>query len=524
MKFFKLIIKKKLIVCITFFLLIGSSCQLEEDVYSIFTPETFYANDAQVLSSLSGVYRNFAVIPTLGVEYRVLELCTDQVVVYGKIQGWWADSRYEQLTEHKWGADHTYISGFWDTLFRTVGQTNALIASLDASGLENVAGAKAELRVLRAYAYFYLMDLFGNVPIFTLPKVDPNNLPAQNTRAQVFDFVVKELTEAVVDLPSQANAGSKYYGRLTKEAAYSLLAMVYLNSEVYTGTAQLDKVITNTDLVINSGAFSLLPNYFDNFVYNNEGNKELIWGAVYTPNLTGGIGQAIVQKGMPAIGGGLFGLPYTPQAGFGTRPSIAALYEKQDIRRNMFILAGELKDPRNGETVMVEKIVPDGNSTLYKPGVSVSGPVPYMIINATGIRSQATNVGPLWLKWGIDPNTNGGSAGNDIAFFRLADIILMKAEALARKGNLTAALPLVNQIRARSKATPLTAVTLNDIFEERGRELAFEMKRRNDLIRFGKFGDPWEFKGASESFRTLFPIPKLAIDANSKLHQNPGYN
>lgn len=524
MKFLKLILNKKLIVCTSFLLLMFSRCQIEEDVYSIFTPESFYANDAQVLSSLSGAYRNFAVIPTLGVEYRVLELCTDQVVVYGKIQGWWSDSRYEQLIEHKWGSDHTYISDFWDTLFRTVGQVNALIASLEASGLDNIVGAKAELRVLRAYAYFYLMDLFGNVPIFTLPKVDPNNLPDQNTRVEVFDFVIKELNEAVVDLPSQTTVGNKYYGRLTKEAAYSLLAMVYLNSEVYTGTPQWDKVITNADLVINSGAFSLLPNYFDNFVYNNEGNKEFIWGAVYTPNLIGGIGHAIVQKGMPGIGGGLFGLPYTPQNGFGTRPSVAAIYEAQDVRRKMFMLPGELKDPRNGETVMVEKIVPDGNSYLYKAGISTNGPVPYVIINATGIRNQPMNAGVLWLKWGFDPNTNGGSAGNDIAFFRLADVILMKAEALARQGHFSDALPLVNEIRERSGATTLTSVTLNDIFEERGRELAFEMKRRNDLIRFVKFNGAWEFKEASESFRTLFPIPKVAIDANNKLHQNPGYN
>ena len=524
MKFFKLRINKKLIVGVSFLLFMFSNCTLEEDVYSIYTPDNFYANDAQVLSSLSGAYRNFASIPTFGVPYRLLECCTDQVVVHGKIQGWWANSDFEQLAEHKWDNSHGYVLGMWNTLFTTVGQANALIASLDASGLENVVGAKAELRVLRAYAYFYLMDLYGNVPIFTLSKVDPNNLPDQNTRAEVFEFITTELNEAVVNLPSQNDVGSDYYGRLTKEAVYSLLAMVYLNGEVYVGTAYYDQVITNADLVINSGAFELLPNYMDNFVYNNEENKELIWGGVYTPDVTGGIGHPIVQKVMPGIGGGLFGLPYTPQNGFGTRPSVAALYESTDDRFQMFMMPGELKDPRNGETVMVEAIVPDGNSQLYDPATSTTGPVPYVIINATGIRNQPMNAGIKWLKWGLDPNTNGGNAGNDIAFFRLADVILMKAEALARKGSFAAALPLVNQVRERSHATLLSSVTLNDIFEERGRELAFEMKRRNDLIRFGKFNDAWEFKdAATDDHWNLFPIPKTAIDSNSKLQQNPGY-
>jgi len=525
MKFLKSI-NKKLIVGLSFLLLFLSSCDnlLEEDVYSIYTPDNFYANDAQVLSSLSGAYRNFAAIPTFGAEYRVLEVCTDQVIVHGKIQGWWADDRFDQLAQHTWDASHGYVSSFWTTLFRTVGQTNALIASLDASGLDNVAGAKAELRGLRAYAYFYLMDLFGDVPIFTEPKVDPNDLPTKNTRAEVFDFVITELNAAVADLPSQNDVGSEYYGRLTKEAVYSLRAMIYLNAEVYIEEEHYDDVITNANLVIDSRAFRLLDNYFDNFVYNNEENEEMIWAGVYTPDITGGIGHPIVQKVLPGIGGGLFGLPYTPQNGFGTRPSVPALYEEGDDRLGLFLMPGVLKDPRNGDTVMVEEIVPDNNSYLYVEGESTKGPVPYEIINATGLRNQPMNAGIKWIKWGLDPNTNGGNAGNDIAWFRYADVLLMKAEALARKDDFSGALPLVNQVRERSHASTLDAVTLDDIFEERGRELVFEMKRRNDLIRFGKFGDAWEFKDASADPKwNLFPIPQAAINANPNLEQNPLY-
>lgn len=516
----KSIINTKAAAIATALLLGFSGCKVDEDVYSLYTPETFYSNETQVLSSLSGVYRNFAGLTGMGVEYRIMELSADQVVVHGKIQGWWDDANIHALAEHTWNANHPYLNGAWNTFFATVGQANALIASLDAAGLQNIKGPKAELRTLRAYAYFYLMDLFGNVPIFTLPKVDPKNLPAQNTRAEVFNFVVKELTEAAADLPSETVVGNEYYGRFTKEAAYALLATVYLNAQVYTGTPQNDKVIEYADLVINSGAYDLLPNYFDNFKPDNAANKEMIFSAVYTPEIAGGLGHPLVQKVLPGISGGLFGLPYTPQAGFATREAIYNAYENQDARKTMFLAYGPMKDPRNGEVVMVERIVPDNNSVLYRPGISTEGPVPFEIIPVTGLRGQPMNAGIKWIKWGLDPKTNGGNAGNDIAFIRYADVLLMKAEALARKGSFNLALPIVNRIRKRSNATEWTSLTLDNILEERGRELAFEMTRRRDLIRFGKFTQPWEFKAASDASRNLYPIPQAALNANPKLKPN----
>ena len=515
--------RSTLIGGLAFLLLIISGCSLEEEPYSIYTPDSFYANEKQVLSAMSGVYRSFSGIARMGAQYRVMELSGDQVVVHGKIQGWWQNSSFEGIMLHSWDENHNYLRGTYNYFFKIVGQTNALIVSLEESGLDTVDGPIAELKGLRAYAYFYLMDLYGNVPVFTLPKVDPLNLPEQNTRAEVFDFVVSELIAAAEALPAKAETPANYYGRLTKEGAYAVLATAYLNAEIFTGTAQNDKAIEYADKIISSGSYSLLPDYFDNFSADNENNNEYIFGAVYTPELAGGLGHPLVQKVLPGIQGGLFGLPYTPQNGFATRPSVYNIYEGDDIRKGMFLPFGELKDPRNGETIMVERIVPDHNSNLYVPGKSTEGPVPYEIIPATGIRLQPMNAGIKWIKWGLDPNTQGGNAGNDIAYTRYADILLIKAEALARRGDLGLALPLINEIRNRSNAEPLTSVTLEDVFLERSRELAFEMHRRRDLIRFGKFTDAWEFKEASESFRNLFPIPRTAIDANSKLQQNPGY-
>jgi hypothetical protein len=524
MKNINIKLRSTLIGGLTFLLLIISGCSLDEDTYSIYTPETFYSNEKEILASMSGIYRNFATISSMGGVYRTLELAADQTVVHAKIQGWWFNANFDQLMRHNWDANHSYIRGSYNFYFGIVGQTNALIASLENSGLDNLTGPISELRALRAYAYFYLMDLFGNVPVFTLPKVDPLNLPDQNTRAEVFAFVESELLEAAAGLPEKKDTESNYYGRLTKEAAYALLATIYINAEVYTGTAQNDKAIEYVDKIIELGSYSLLPDYFANFAPDNEHNNEFIFGAIYTPEIAGGLGHPLVQKVLPGISGGLFGLPYTPQNGFGTRPSVYNLYEDGDVRKNMFITYGELKDPRTGETIMVEKIIPDHNSTLYKPGVSVEGPVPYVIIPATDVQDQPMNAGMKWIKWGIDPNTQGGLAGNDIAYIRYADVLLIKAEAMARKNNFAGALPIINEIRERSNAEPLTSVTLADVFDERSRELVFEMHRRRDLIRFDKFNDVWEFKEASEPFRKLFSIPTTAYDANTKLVQNPGYN
>lgn len=525
-------IEKQLAIYATAFLLVFSACDIVEQPDSVFTPDTFYSNESAVLASLSGVYREYAGRQRY-TNYRLQHMCTDQGIIHAKIQGWWDLPVWHQSHLHTWDATNFEINGVWNGLFQIVGQTNALIASLNNSEVGNLEGPIAEMQAMRAFAYFHLLDMYGNVPIFTDPKVDPNNLPQQNTRTEVFDFVVNELVEAAEVLPSQADVGMEYYGRLTKEAAYAKLAYTYLNAEVWTGTPQYDQAIEYGNRIINSGAFSLLDNYFDNFAPDNGNNAEMIFSAVNEPGDAGGIGHTFVLKSLPGITGGLFGMPHTPQNGFSSTPTAVALYENQDDRRDMFFIPGEeFTDPRTGTPVMVETIVPDGNSVLYDPSKSSTGPVEYELIPADGLRNQAMNAGIYWLKWGVDPNTQGnGQAGNDFAFIRYADVLLIKAEAILRSGgNSGEALALVNQVRERSNASTLNSITLDDIIDERGRELIFELKRRTDLIRFEgdqgatMFNDPWDYgKQTSQEFRNLFPIPQNAIDANPNLEQNPGY-
>ena len=521
-------INKKIKLWICFVLAIATvSCELEEEPFSLYSPETFYSNESEVLAAMSGVYRQLAAPHREGAVFRVFELPADLWVVHAKIQGWWETPNIQQLNDHTWDAGHRWVRiAYNNVLFNIVGQTNSVIPSFENSGLE-LDGPIAEMRASRALAYFYLMDGWGNVPVFTEPVVDPNNLPEQTPRAEVFDFVVSEFELAAQDLPSKADVSADYYGRWTQEAVYGFLATIYLNAEVYTGTAQYGRAAEYADLVINSGSYSLLSDYFANFSYDNEFNDEQLLSGVMTPNEPGGLGQQMVIKANFGIIG-LFGLPTTPQNGMAARPALYDRYEATDLRRSMFFYYGNLVDPATGEDVMVERVVEDNNSTLFDAETSTEGPVPFNVIPATGLTGQPMNAGIKFIKWGLDPNPNGNDATNDLAYLRYADILLTKAEAILRGGGSGDPTDLVNQVRTRSGATPLTSVTLDDVLDERARELCFEGLgiRRRDLVRYNRLTGDWPFKDPAsigDSKRNLFPIPTEALDANPNLVQNTGY-
>jgi hypothetical protein len=144
-------------------------------------------------------------------------------------------------------------------------------------------------------------------------------------------------------------------------------------------------------------------------------------------------------------------------------------------------------------------------------------------LNITSLTSAGVFDGARNIKYLPVPPYNGGSSSNDYPVFRYADVLLMKAEALARQANTAGALPLVNQVRSRAGLAPLTAVTLEEIYDERGRELCWEGHRRQDMIRFGTFTQAHDFKPASGEHYKLFPIPAPALVTNPTLKQNPGF-
>ena len=258
-----------------------TSClDLDEELYGRLSPENYYQTEEEALSSVVGVYSYLSYMSRAGGDgWRIGEFGTDEFFCPGRASGGWYDEANMEIMSHKVTPNNERISVCWGTyVFPGIGAANAVLASLESSPIaENLKPLIAETRALRAYGYYYAMDYWGNVPVFTEARVDPNNLPKTTPRAEVFDFVVKEFTEAAEDLPSITEVNkNEYYPRLTKEAAYTALASLYLNAEVYTGTPQYDKVVTMCDNIIGTGKYALEEKVGDCFLATNESKSSEI--------------------------------------------------------------------------------------------------------------------------------------------------------------------------------------------------------------------------------------------------------
>jgi hypothetical protein len=307
--------------------------------------------------------------------------------------------------------------------------------------------------------------------------------------------------------------------RANKDAAKVLLMKAYLNKGVFADrkapkfeTGDMTQVINLANDL--AARYTLQPVFFDNFAPNNDVvSSENIW----TAENIGGSSSGNVRSRW------FCGLHYNQNPsgwnGFTTLSDFYDSYEQNDTRRyyeypgvfevgglNNGFLIGQQYDGA-GNALEDRK----GNALAYTREVK---------LKETGNNLEITGIRVM--KYVVDYNS-GDNVDNDYVYFRYGDVLLMKAEAMLRNGDSAGALTAVNQIRARSNATPLTSVTLDDILAERGRELCWEGWRRQDLIRFGKFLNAWQEKPASSDERLLFAIPASALSVNPNLKQNPGY-
>lgn len=498
--------------CFVFLLsmIFSTSCtKLDEELYGRVTPENFFKTDAEVLAALAGVYNNMGFAVNGGNLWRLLHLGTDEFIIVARSDGRWLDgSVYIEFFEHRWTPVNNRLGSYSD-VFRTIGSANAIIESLQSSpNVPNLKAQIAEARGIRAYAYFYAMDLWGNVPIVTTARIEPTNLPTNKTRKEVFDFVIAELTAAAVDLPSVKTVNrAAYYPRMTKEAAYAVMALSYLNGEVFAGKSYWPECIDMCDKIITTGSYELLTNYVNNFIPANEASREFIYAVSQDPTKSAGSNN-FAQRTLHDSHRFKYGLPFTPQNGFNIVEDAYNRFESGDVRRSM-ILAGPQFDA-------------DGVTPLK----NIAGTAPLVLVPITSPKNAAENEGYRLLKWQPDNTWVNGGGGNDVATIRYAEILLTKAEALLRSGgSATDARTLVNQVRVRSNATSLANVTLNNILDERGRELMWEGTRRRDMIRFGTFftWTPFFKPAVTPAFRGLLPIPAAELGANPNLKQNPGY-
>jgi hypothetical protein len=389
-------------------------------------------------------------------------------------------------------------------------------------------------------------------------------LRAKAPRAQVFTFIENELKAAIPYLKTTTGAGT--YGKPTRYLAYALLAKLYLNAEVYTGTQRNNDCIAACDSVINAGGgsqYGLEPrsSYLAMFYPTNGPSlKEFIFAIPFDASTSNGnmfyarydlnrnLGIKYQYSGStpgnnvnPIInattGNGLVNnKPSGPRCT--TDQFYAYFNDPNDIRNNQWLTG--LQYWANGQPIMV-RTTNLGYDQFYSGGTPAGTYTYQLNISPLGTSrfgagsydlgkdEIAWNTGYRNIKFIADyTNTTSRNQNNDVPLFRFSDIILMKAEAIQRGGTPTlghTALSLVNMLRAvRTTSAALGAITLNDIYLERCREMTWECWHRNDMIRFGKFEDSYGLaKTNNDTYRRIFPIPQTALTTNPSLVQNPGY-
>jgi hypothetical protein len=482
---------------------------LEETVYSEVTPDQFFQSDEEFVSALGNAYTQLYGYGGNNNIFSLQGVTSDEMVVPTRGQDWDDGGHWRRLHTHEYQWEDPVINGGWTFCYGGINTCNRLIfqfENLDVEGADEFIG---ELRALRALYYYWLLDLYGNVPIVTDFDVPQDFAPANNTRQEVFNFVETELMETMSLLTR--DVGGPAYGRVNYWTAQAILAKLYLNAEVYVGQNRLNDALTAVNEIINSGNYSLSVDYFDNFNADNSASPEFIFAIPYDEVFAQGFPMNMMTLHYQSQN--TYNLQAQPWNGFASLQEFYDSYEDDDVRKNNFLVGPQFS--ATGERLLdsgAEPSDPDGPPLTFTPEINELGP--------QALRQAGARIGKWEFELGATQNMN-----NDLAVFRYADILLMKAEILFRQGQTGGeALALVNQLRERAGVEPFDVLTEDNLLAERGREMFAEHTRRTDLIRFGRYNDAWQFKPADPSDHVnIFPIPRPQIESNPNLSQNPGY-
>ncbi len=523
------------IAVLCFGLLIGGCSKLDVKVESELTPDNFPTKSAQY-DALKGII--YTILPAnYAIDYWRLEsLSTDEALIPARAGNWDDGGQYRELHKHTWTPDHSIVKTVWTYGFNGIIACNRVMAMFDnvqESELKNIS--LAEIRMMRAFYYYLLLDNFGNVPIL---KKFGDDTPT-STRTEVFTFIESEIKEILPLLPRMKSATN--YGRPTQWMARALLAKMYLNANVYKGTAMNDETVVQCDSIIKSGMYSLDGDYKSMFLPTNGSQvNDFIFAIVYDAFKIPG--NSFTRYSLTPELKTKYGLGTTSPSN--CMKTLSEYYDKfnlaGDVRNTTWLIGPQTNV--DGTPITVQTTYKGLDETYVGPYSSRDTVWQLSFTKETWLRGDASKMdtgndylsqymGPRSVKFFPDPNWDGKtrSDNNDFPVFRYADVLMMKAEAILRGAaptNGETPMTLVNQIRGRAKAPIFsTNPTLDELLDERVREFAWEAWRRNDLIRFGKYSAKWQFKDViSEKYRELFPVPANEIKLNPKLVQNPGYN
>jgi len=454
---------------------------------------------------ISGIDEGFS--QYLRLYWEAEELPTDEAVIG------WGDVGLPELNTQTWAVTNSFVGAMYYRVFFQVMMANEFLRQttddkLDARGNVNTAlraqikQYRAEARFLRALSYWHGIDLFGDIPLITEADV-VGNVPQPSTRAAIYDFIVSELNAIKPDLPPP---GTATYGRATAPAADMLLAHLYLNASVYTGTTHYAEALAAAQAVI-AGPYSLNPVYKNNFLADNNTSPEIIF-AIPQDGLHTQTWGGVTFLVHASCGGDMNNTTYGIDGcwwGLRLKPEAYNRYAAGDLRTSTFFTTNQ--------SIAVTSIG-DFHAGIAEPK--------YQNVTSTGA-----------------PGSHPTHVDTDFPLFRLADAYLIYAEAQLRGGGGTRAQALnyMNALRVRaygdsSGVIPDSALTLQFILDERGRELLWEAHRRTDLVRYGLYtGNAyvWAWKGGvqagtgTDAKYNLYPIPANELIAKPHLRQNPGY-
>ncbi|OJV18303.1 MAG: RagB/SusD family nutrient uptake outer membrane protein [Dyadobacter sp. 50-39] len=476
------------------FMLSGQACtDLTETPYDVIPTNQFGNTPEQQAALLGPLYSSLG--DYFG-RYAELNTTTDEQVIPTRGGDWKDGDAWKRLKQHSWtpAGDDDKFNGMWSWCYNSITSINQQLGKITDKG------TLAELRALRAFYHYVALDHFRNIII--ADKIGGES-PVQKTGAESFAWIEKELKEVYPDLSE--TVGGAYYGRFNKYVADMLLAKLYLNAEVWTGTAKWAEAKAECDKVIGSNKYQLSADFFSNFSTQNQNSKENILAVPYDASKRGGFNMNM--RTLHYLSQLTYNTPQAPWNGYCTATEFYNSFAENDDRKKMWIVGQQY-------SAAGVALKDDGVPMAFTPEIPAfempAGPVARL----AGARSQ---------KYEIQRNGSSNDQDNDFVIFRLGDAYLMRAEASLRLGKTADAIKDVNVIRARAGATPVTKLTLDDMLAERGWEMAWEYVRRQDLIRFGQFTKAWKFKEASPAFRNIFPIPATQLALNPNLKQNPGY-
>lgn len=570
-----------LIVLSSFFVGLLSCTNLDEEINQEYLVEDFFKTEEEILSALAPAYGGMRGLFDL--TFEIQEYMGGNMVSPTRGQHWYEGGRFWRVHTFQLDPIDALTTGPWNYCFGGISTANRLLYMLNDKDFPNKDQFMAELKIIRAFYYFYAVEMFGNIPWIDRYDLDPGFLPEQETQSQIYEKIVKDITENVEFLSEDVSSAT--YGRFNKWAGYSLLARVYLNAiylksdspepSTWNNTGEWDKCIEACNKIIESENYNLESNYFANFNASNENSKENIFVVPYDDVYA--IGFFLPLKGLHYSHPNLFGTKAQPWNGFCITPEFFESFDWGGIDTTGDGLGNGIFEDRDGDGIM-DHFEPGENPDLRWSKGFLFGPqfgkdgnmllcseeskglglylYPFASSNANGDLESEREIqfihswkdaegvlhkdklrgfnykfaneyhGARLNKYEFEDGGRG-DMNNDFPIFRYADILMMKAESLFRKNEKAKAVELINEIRARafesSKPITVEELTLDRMWHEIRWEFYGELRARQDARRFDKMSTrSWFGKPSYSTHKNdLLPIPLEQLSANPNLNQNP---